>query len=190
MSISPLAQKNGFSFNFFLIYFEKGINMLKKLVLLLLFLTFATLMFVPIQNRVIYYSLFPLMMIWVLLFHFLEDSVSVKEMKRKLGKEDFFYIKAGYIFMDGNAAILTNGMLVIDNGNVLFYKRDKSTKAKLVYSFPIDSVIGYTLGKVDEYHFGVTFTVEGEKNEIRFAGKDFASREKELRVALAWPEEE
>ncbi|MCR5732423.1 MAG: hypothetical protein K6G51_05750 [Sphaerochaetaceae bacterium] len=163
--------------------------MLKKFVLLLLFLTFAVFMFVPIQNRIIYYGLLPLMMFWALIFHFLEDSVSLKELKRKLGKEDFFSIKAGYIFMDGPACILTKGMLVINEGNVLFYKRDKGNKAKLIYSFPVDAIIGYTLGKVDEYHPGVTFTVEGEKGEVRFTGKDFASREGEFRKALGWPEE-
>ena len=163
--------------------------MLKRFVLVLLLLTFTVIMFVPIQNRVIYYSLYLLMIVWVILFKFLEDSVSLKEIQKKLGKSDFFSIKAGYIYMDGPVCVLSKGLMVIDEGNVLFYKRDKATKAKLEYSFPVDSIDGYSLGKVDEFHDGITFSVEGEKGAVKFAGKDFAAREKELRKAIGWPEE-
>lgn len=163
--------------------------MLKKLVLLLLVLTFAVILFVPIQNRIIYYSLYLLMIGWVVLFRFLEDSVSLREVERKLGSKEFFSIKAGYIFMDGPVCVLSKGLLVVFEGNVLFYKRDRVAKAKLEYSFPVDSIEGYSLGKVDEFHTGITFEVEGEKGEVKFAGKDFALREGELRMAIGWPEE-
>ncbi len=163
--------------------------MLKKLVLVLLLLTFTVIMFVPIQNRVIYYSLYLLMIVWVLLFKFLEDSVSLREVERKLGKSDLFSIKAGYIYMDGPVCVLSKGLLVVDEGNVLFYKRDRATRAKLEYSFSVDSISGYSLGKVDEFHLGITFTLDDGRNEVKFEGKDFQKRERELRKAFGWPEE-
>ncbi len=163
--------------------------MLKRIAMLLIPVIILIVVFAPIGRGVLYWSLFALMFLIVYLVHIMEDLVPIKDVTAKLGTSDFWSIKCGYIKTNGTQADLLKGLLVIYSGQVLFYRREKSTGgAKLVYSFDVLSIEGYTIEKVDDFHPGISFQV-GEEN-IKFTSKNFSKQEKELRKALGWPEEE
>ncbi len=162
--------------------------MLKRIAMLLIPVIILIVVFAPIGRGILYWSLFALMFVLVYLVHIMEDLVPIKDVISKLGTSEFWSIKCGYIKSSGNQADLLKGLLVIYSGQVLFYRREKSTGgAKLVYSFEVSAIEGYTIEKVDDFHPGISFNV-GEES-IKFTSKNFSKRENELRKALGWPEE-
>lgn len=160
--------------------------MLKKIVTLLIPVLLLVIVFAGIENRILYWSLFLVLFLLVYLFHLMEDVVNIKDVRAKTGDGDFFYEKAGIIVVEGNKAELLKGMLVIFNGQVLFYRRAKSTGgAALSSSFAIEEIEGYEIGKVDDFHPGITFTLKGG-DEVKFTSKKISGREGEMRKALGW----
>ncbi len=163
---------------------------MKKLVLFAIPATLAVILFVPISNRVIYYSLFALLFVFAYLFHIMEDVVPLKAVEENLGSKDFFCLKCGYISVNGQKADLVKGLMVIYSSTVLFYVRAGSKGgAKLAQTIPGESIESYAICKVDDFHPGIVFTLNGG-DEAKFTSKKFSQVEAELRKALGWPEEE
>lgn len=163
--------------------------MIKKLVMISIPLLLLVIVFVRIQNQVIYWSLFVLLFLLVYIFHVLEDVVPLKDVQKKLGSTDFWSLKCGYIVTKGEKAELLKGLLVIYSGQILFYRRAKASGgAELIYSFDSESISSYEMGKVDDFHQGVVFTLSGG-DEVKFTSKKLPSEEKAVRKALGWPEE-
>lgn len=168
------------------IIFSGVILMLKKIVMISIPLLLLVVVFVPIENRILYWSLFVVLFLLAYLFHIMEDVVRLKDVQKKLGMEDFFNEKAGIIVIQDNKAELLKGMIVIFNGQVLFYRRAGGTGgAVLTNSFPVDTIEGYEIGKVDDFHPGITFTLNGGE-EVKFTSKKLAQREADIRKALGW----
>lgn len=166
------------------------VTTVKRIVLIAIPVLLALAIFVPIQNRVIYWSLFAAMFVLVYLYHVMEDVVPVKDVVKSLGTSDFFSLKCGYVEIKDAKAELRKGLMVIYGGTVLFYVRARATGgASLVQSIAAEAIETYTMCKVDDYHQGVTFTLNGG-DEVKFTSKKIASMEKEMRAALGWPEEE
>ena len=165
------------------------VTTVKRIVLIAIPVLLAIAIFVPIQNRVIYWSLFAAMFVLVYLYHVMEDVVPVKDVVKSLGTSDFFSLKCGYVEIKDAKAELRKGLMVIYGGTVLFYVRAKASGgAKLVQSIPAETIDTYTLCKVDGFHKGVTFTLNGG-DEVHFTGNRFSSVESRMREALGWPEE-
>lgn len=163
---------------------------MKRIVMLAIPILLAIAIFVPIQNRLVYWSLFVLMFILVYVYHVIDEVVPVKDVEKSLGSSDFFRIKCGRVEIKGNSAQLRKGLLVIYSGAVLFYVRAKASGgAALAWSTMVENIETYTLHKVDDYHPGITFTLNGG-DEVKFTSRKIASLEKEVRSALGWPEEE
>lgn len=163
--------------------------MVKKIVMISIPLLLLVIVFVRIENQILYWSLFVLLFLLVYIFHILEDVVPLKDVEKKLSTSDFWSLKCGYIITKGDKAELLKGLLVIYSGQVLFYRRAKASGgAELVYSFPVESIEGYEMGKVDDFHPGVTFTLKGD-TEVKFTSKKLQSEEKSIRKAFGWPEE-
>lgn len=162
---------------------------MKKLVLIAIPAILAVIVFVPISNRVLYWSLFAVIFVLVYLFHIMEDVVPMKDVAASLGTSDFFSLKCGYVKINGQKTELKKGLLVIYSGTVLFYVRAKASGGvTLVQSIAGEMIETYTLCKVDDYHLGVTFTLNGGE-EVKFTSKKFQENEKAMRSALGWSEE-
>lgn len=106
----------------------------------------AVIVFVPIGNRILYWSLFVLMFILVYAFHIMEDVVPMKDITAQLGTDDFFSLKCGYVkIINGQKAELQKGVMVIYAQTVLFYVRAKASGgARLVQSIPAETIDTYT----------------------------------------------
>lgn len=164
------------------------LRMLKKLVMISIPLLLLVIVFVRIENQILYWSLFLVLFLLVYIYHLLEDVVPEKDVEKKLSANDFWRLKCGYIVVKGEKAELLKGLLVIYSGQVLFYRRAKASGgAELVYSFPVDSIEGYEIGKVDDFHTGITFTLAGDA-EAKFTSKKLPAEEKAIRKAFGWPE--
>lgn len=164
---------------------------MKRAVMLAIPAILAVIVFVPIGNRILYWSLFVLMFILVYAFHIMEDVVPMKDITAQLGTDDFFSLKCGYVkIINGQKAELQKGVMVIYAQTVLFYVRAKASGgARLVQSIPAETIDTYTLCKVDGYHQGVTFTLNGG-DEVHFTQRRFRDVEADMRTAIGWPEEE
>ena len=79
---------------------------MKKLVLIAIPAILAVIVFVPISNRVLYWSLFAVIFVLVYLFHIMEDVVPMKDIAASLGTSDFFSLKCGYVKINGQKAEL------------------------------------------------------------------------------------
>lgn len=163
---------------------------MKRAVMLAIPAILAVIVFVPIDNRILYWSLFLVMFALVYAFHIMEDVVPMKDIVAQLGGQDFFSMKCGYVkIINSQKSELQKGVMVIYAQTVLFYVRAKASGgAKLVQSIPAETIDTYTLCKVDGFHKGVTFTLNGG-DEVHFTGNRFSSVESRMREALGWPEE-
>lgn len=160
---------------------------MKKAVLYAMPVVLAVILFVPVGGRAFDLALFALLFVLAYVFHVMNDVVPVKDVEAALGTKDFFSIKCGMVKVNGDKAELVKGLLVIFSQTVLFYTREKASGgAALMQTFSADQVDTYTLHKVDDFHQGVTFTLQGG-DEVKFTSKHFQEREEEMRTALGWP---
>lgn len=167
----------------------RGAQNVKRAVLIAIPVILAVIIFVPIQNRVLYWSLFPLMFLCVYLYHIMEEVVPVKAVVKMLGSDSFFSLKCGLVKVSGDKAELRKGLFVIYSGTVLFYVRDNwKGGAKLELTVPVEAIESYTMCKVDDYHPGLLLTLNGG-DEVKFTSRKFAAAEASIRSALGWPEE-
>lgn len=149
----------------------------------------GVIVFAPIGRGVLYWALFALVFVLFALWRVMEESVSRKAVKAALGATEFFSVKSGMVKVNGNRADLVKGVVAVYSGMVFFLVRAKATGgAKIDYSFDTAEISTYTLGKVDDFHAGITFALAGGE-EVKFTGKEWAKSEKSLREALGWPEE-
>ncbi len=162
---------------------------MKKIVTLAIPALLAVIVFAPIENRIIYWSLFVFLFILVYIYHVIEDVVPMNAVSESLSSNDYFSLKCGYISVNGNRADLIKGVMVIFSGTILFYVRASAGGgARLAQTIAGESIENYTIGKVDDFHQGICFTLGGGE-EVKFTGRKFAQQEKEMRKALGWPEE-
>ena len=77
-------------------------------------------------------------------------------------------------------------MLFRSPTEIRFYKRLKDIGGcLLLYSCFTKEVESYNLGKVDEFHNGVSFTLVS-KEEVLFSSNEIKKQEKGLKKALNW----
>lgn len=162
--------------------------MLKRFVQLAIPVVLLVIIFGKIENRIIYWSLFLLIFVLIYLFHIMEDVVSAKMIEKTLGTKEFWSIEAGYIVTQKNNAILQKGRLVVYEGQMMFYKRGKDIGGvSLLYSLPVDTIEGYTLEKVDEFHPGVRLATSN--GDVCFTSSKIAKEEAAFRESLGWGDE-
>ena len=120
-----------------------------------------------------------------ILYYVSEDVVTERMIKKATGESSFFSVKAGYITQK-NATTFSKGRLVITPTEIRFYKRLKDIGGcLLLYSCFTKEVESYNLGKVDEFHNGVSFTLVS-KEEVLFSSNEIKKQEKGLKKALNW----
>jgi len=159
--------------------------MLKKLVSLCIPALVLVIVFVPIENQVLYWFLYVILFALAGLYFVLNSLVTDKMVEKELGSSDFYSVSAGVIETNGQKAILVQGRFVICQGMALFYVRKRAGGGvTLKDSFPCESVRNYTLKKVDDFHPGIEFEVDG--GEKAFTGKKFSSSVDALEKALGW----
>ena len=160
--------------------------MLKKTVLFLIPVLLLVIVFVPIMNNFVYWSLYVVLFFLVLIFWMLEDTVPEKEVSAFLKGAPYWSVKAGVIKINGQTSEIVGGRLVISGGTLYFLKRRSGKNGpEVLKEVPVSRLTGYTLKKVDGFHEGIAFTTEGD-DEILFTSRSVAKDEKGLLSALGW----
>ena len=121
------------------------------------------------------------------LFYLMTAYISEKMVRKALKDDKAFTVKAGLI----REAEMLSGILSISNGMVMYHVRKSDMGGvKLVWSADVSQIETYSMGKVDEYHWGVSLKLSGEESPRLFSSKKIGSMEADFRKALGWPEED
>lgn len=121
------------------------------------------------------------------LFYIMTAFISEKMVKKALGDGDAFTVKAGMI----KETEMVAGVLSVSNGMLMFHIRKSDLGGvKLTWSAEISTVESYSMGKIDEYHMGVSIKLVGEESPRLFSSKKIGGMEGDFRKALGWPEED
>ena len=159
---------------------------MKKLVLILMIILLFFVVFIKIENDIIYYSVFALLTLLSLVYYYITDYISIKAISKELKSEDFFVIKAGVAKTDPRGVNLIKGALVIYSSMVLFYVRKSSFGGVKVYdSFALDQLEEYTIDNPECMYKGISFKLTNGSVK-NFAGKTIKEKENELRIAMGY----
>ena len=159
---------------------------MKKLLLFLMPVMLFIIVFIPIKNNLIYWSLYIVLFALFFLFYKLDTTVKEKELLAYLKGQEYWSIKAGYIKNNNKNLDIYNGLLVICGNNLLFVKRGSGkNKVEVLVEVNISKITTYTMGRVDNYHEGITFTLENSE-ELLFSSKTIKNEEEALNRALKW----
>ena len=91
---------------------------MKKLVLFLMPVMLFIIVFIPIKNNLIYWSLYLVLFALFFAFYYLDSIVKDKDIKSYLNTTEYWSVKAGYIKINGNNSDIVNGRLVIVKNSV------------------------------------------------------------------------
>lgn len=161
--------------------------MVHKLLMIAVLALILFIVWSSMKGYILIWSLLALAIVAAL--YYVCTSVLTKGMCRKAYGDGIFSCRAGMIVNGGKD--LSNGRLIATSTELMFVRRKGDLGGcKVCWSAPTAAVEGYTLGKVDEYHMGINFTIKGEKKDIFFPSKEIAGLEKEFRKAIGWSEEE
>ena len=159
---------------------------MKKILLFLMPVMLFIIVFIPIKNNLIYWSLYLVLFILFFLFYKLDTTVKEKDLSSYLNGKEYWSIKAGYIKSNNKNLDIYNGLLVICDDKLLFVKRGNGKKRiDIVVDVNISDITTYTMGRVDDYHEGITFTLKNSE-ELLFSSKKIKNEEDGLNRALRW----
>ncbi len=138
------------------------------------------------------YILWPLLVLMAFLaaVYYVTTSLVTYGMVKKMISDDDpdFIIRSGYI--EKNGKDLTSGVLVVSRGRIcMFARKGDLGGCRPVFEAAVDEVESYSIGKVDDYHMGLSIDLKKKAGPYRFTGRKFAGREAEFRNALGWGEE-
>jgi hypothetical protein len=159
--------------------------MLKILIRIAIPLCVLWIAFFRFANNLYNILIVALLVLLGFLYYVTEDVVTEKMVEKATGEKGFFSVKGGYI-ADKKATQFSKGRLVITSSEIRFYKRAAgSGGCALLYSVSVPELASFSLGKVDEFHNGIVFTLKSGA-EVLFSSKEIASKEAEVKKALAW----
>ena len=159
---------------------------MKKLLLFLMPVMLFIIVFIPIKNNLIYWSLYIVLFALFFLFYKLDTTVKQKDLEAFLKGRPYWSIKAGYIKINNKTPDIYNGLLVICDDKLIFVKRGSGKKrVETLIEIDISEISTYTIGRVDDYHEGITFTLNN-KEELQFSSKSIKNEEEALNRALKW----
>lgn len=156
---------------------------------LLIALIFGVIVYFMAVKSMIVWPLFIPLLIVVILWYVTSFVVTEKMVRKARGEEKFFFLRCQMVDEVKNE--LVYGALTVTSNEILFCRRKSASGGvEIVWSCFTAALEGYELGKVDEFHPGVSLSISGENKKVRIVSKGIAKREKEFRSALGWPEEE
>lgn len=159
--------------------------MIRILVRIAIPLLFLVIIFVPIENQILYWSQFLVLALLVYIFYLSEDKVSVKLVEKETGESGFFSIPVG-IISSKNDGVLQKGLLVVTDKSIRFFKKGKSfNSCVLEITIPTKKIASYSFEKVDDFHQGVTFILDND-SEQKFTSRKISKYDAELTKALGW----
>ena len=159
---------------------------MKKFVMILMILLLFVVVFIKIENDVLYYSVFALLALLALVYYYISDYVNVKDITKELKSDNYFVIKAGIVKTDARGANLVKGVLVIYSSMVLFYARKSSMGGvRVLDSFSLEELKEYTVNAFDKNDKSISFTLlSGEVK--KYSCRTIAEKENELREAMGY----
>lgn len=158
--------------------------MLKILVRIAIPVCVLFLAFFRFSNNLYNALIIALLIILAILYYMMEDVVTKGMIKKATGEECFSFA-AGYI-KKANDTTFTKGRVAVTPNEIRFYKRAKDIGGcQLLYSCFTSEVKSYTIGKVDEFHNGVSFILNSDET-VLFSSSAIAKQESALKKALGW----
>ena len=159
---------------------------MKKLVMILMVFLLFVVVFIKIENTLLYYSVFALLALLGLIYYYITDHISIKAISQELKTSDFFVIKAGIVKSDPRGLHLIKGALVVYSGLVLFYTRKSSAGGVKVYdSFSLDELSEYALDNYSKTQNGISFTLNSGEVK-KYSCAKILEQEKSLRSAIGY----
>lgn len=138
------------------------------------------------------YILWPLLVLMAFLaaVYYVTTSLVTYGMAKKMVSDDDpdFIIRAGFI--EKNGKDLTSGVFVVSRGRIcMFARKGDLGGCRTVFEAAVSEVESYSIGKVDDYHTGLSLELKRKDDRYRFTSRKFAGCEAEFRRALGWGEE-
>lgn len=155
---------------------------------LLIFLNFGVIVYFMAFKDMIIWPLFIPLFIIVAIWYVTVFVVTEKMVRKVRGEEPLFFTRCQMIDEKNE---MVYGALTATENEIVFYKR-KSLKGgiEIVWTAFVSGIESYRMEKVDDYHPGITISINGENHPFKFCSKDIFKREKEFRKAIGWPEED
>ena len=142
----------------------------------------------------VYYASFRGMVIWPLIlmelplvavYYAISSVVTEGMIRKQRGSEKFMYAKASMIAPDSTTLI--PGALTITPSDIIFYTRKKASGGVQVsWSCSSGSISEYSLGKVDGFHKGLSLTLSGQEEPVKFVSGQLQGKDADLKDALGW----
>lgn len=161
---------------------------MKRLVLFLILAIFGVFVYFAAFKAMIIFPLLAPLLVLIVVYYVITSVVTRKMVEKARGDSSFFFQRCSMIVKDGTE--LLGGALAVTETEIVFYSR-KAEKGgvKPSWSCFVQAIEGYTIGKVDTHHPGLSLSVSGESKPVLFTSRDFGKKEKDFRKALGWPEE-
>jgi Ca2+/Na+ antiporter len=157
----------------------------------LLALTLVIVFFSPAKlGVVLYYSLFPFLFVLVYLYYRISYGVSEKDVQKVRSEPYNLTLFCGMVPPLGEGDLI-RGRLVIDNKQIVLYKRldkdySKATPCKPVWNLAVSELSSIGVGPVLSVRKGLVFYV-GE-NSFRFVYAKAKKQKNRIIEALGWSE--
>ena len=166
---------------------------MKNLLKFLLIALFAVVIFLPTNQltQLAYWSLFLFMFVVLYLYYRFSYWVSEADVATVTAEPIRFSVFAGKV-PPMTSEDLVRGRLVVTDQKIGLYQRYRNRntdqRARLVWSAPIDSVEGFTIGRVIGFRGGVTFSIT-DKDEANFTVFFMKKKKSALIQAFGWEED-
>ncbi|HLW21777.1 MAG TPA: hypothetical protein VKZ39_01160 [Sphaerochaetaceae bacterium] len=166
---------------------------MKTLLKILLLVLFAVVIFMPSNQIALwaYWSLFLFMFVVLYLYYRSSYWVSDSDVSTVYDGPIKFSVFAGKV-PPMTSEDLVRGRLVVTERSVDLYQRyrnrNNGQRARLVWSVDIESIEGFTIGRVVGFRGGVTFSI-ADKDDARFTIFFMKSKKEALTKALGWDED-
>lgn len=166
---------------------------MKTLLKILLIALFAVVIFMPTNQltQLTYWSLFLFMFVVLYLYYRFSYWVSEADVATVDDEPVRFSVFAGLV-PPMTSEDLVRGRLVVTDRKIGLYQRyrnkNNEQRARLIWSAPIDTIEGFTIGRVIGFRGGVTFSVTG-KDSAKFTVFFMKKKKSALIKAFGWEED-
>lgn len=169
----------------FAIFLREEIKVKNNIMLYVLVAIVGIFSYFSAFKGVVYIWMIPLMLFFLLLWYITTILITEKMVRKTRRDESFFFLRAGLISADETK--LDSGALVVTSNELVFYVRKGLFGGiKVLWSCFVNQIESYSMGMVDERHYGIKVKLKGEEKEIKIASSALKKKSGEFEKALGW----
>ncbi len=160
---------------------------MRRFLLFVLLALLGAMLYFMYADGLIYWQFIPLMAIVIAIYYVSANVVTKHMVEKQRGEKDFFIVKGNISSNDGKELII--GALVATKNELVFYRRKSAFGGlQIVWSGFVSALEEYTMGKIDDQHYGITLSFRGGEI-MKIGSASISKKEPEFRAAIGWPEE-